>query len=162
MSYRSNTITHEEILAAGQAPAPRLELLRIAAAIVDGIPARRFSLNVVRERKAGRPGTYKPRSMDASCGSVCCGIGWLTLHPSFQALGLGWDAEESVVTWNDRWQSFPEAGSKLFGITWDEAHRLFRELTYQEQEGPESADMHKRIFRKRVVEFLQRHEQVAT
>lgn len=96
---------------------PNYNLLRDAAAIIDGIPPMNFRLS----------GWYKDRDKapEANCGTIACALGWLALHPKFQALGLkprhNWlGAVPSVLHYSPM-----ESAARLFGITHDEAVDLF-------------------------------------
>ena len=122
---------------------PNLELLREAAAIIDGIPAKRFNLN------SAHNGHDEPHD----CGTVACAIGWLGMHPKFQAIGL----RTSRVTWpgNVMWQGVDTdcfiAAMELFGLSYVEARNTF---------GPHSArgGGHKTEFRSRVVKLLESYK----
>jgi hypothetical protein len=52
------------------------ELFIEAYEILDGIPDERFNLSEIANKK------------ELDCGTLACGMGWLAMHPKFQALGL--------------------------------------------------------------------------
>lgn len=124
---------------------PNFELLKDAYEIIDGIPSENFNLDTWRKRDEG-----------ATCGTIACAAGWLTLHPKFQELGL-----KSVVG-HGHYLHRPvfngkeniDALAELFGIKWADALRLFREKGYLESGG------HKQVFLRRLREFLQEHGQL--
>lgn len=57
---------------------PKYELLRAAHAILSRIPSESISLDAVQSLQGDSP----------TCGTVCCGLGWLAHHPRFQSAGL--------------------------------------------------------------------------
>lgn len=50
------------------------ENIAVLHSIIDGIPERLIDLCL-----------YKQKS---HCGTICCGAGWATMHPYFQAQGI--------------------------------------------------------------------------
>lgn len=138
-------------------PTQNYELLREAAAIIDGIPARRFNLGSIIRTKNGQPVT---KATDR--GAVGCGLGWLGLHPKFQALGLVtsydptrsfWEEERLVYKQQDYYPSnFDKVAADLFGISQSDAHNLFKPNSY-------AAGSDKAEFRRRVVAFLKANGQ---
>jgi hypothetical protein len=123
---------------------PNFELLKDAYEIVDGIPAENFNLNQWRKKDRGM-----------SCGTIACAAGWLSLHPKFQALGLGYrdfGIEGYQVTFGDEYHF--AALAELFNIGNTQAHVLFGSAHEFEPEG------HKAEFLKPVRVFLQKHGQL--
>jgi hypothetical protein len=124
-------------------PTPNFELLKDAYEIVDGIPAENFDLNAWRTKDCG-----------ASCGTIACAAGWLSLHPKFQALGLGYEnrgVEGYQVTFGTDYH-FPALAS-LFNISYSQAQGLFGLAE-------EPGYAHKDLFLSRVRRFLERHGQL--
>jgi hypothetical protein len=128
------------------------ELLREAAAIVDGIPVNRFNLAQVLYRN-GAP-NYRGKLSPNHCGTVGCALGWLSLHPEFQALGLT-NNDQGGLLLNGEWCHYAEAGAQIFGITDAESADLFCPAG---DSGLDSGADHyltdKALFRHRVVKFL--------
>lgn len=54
------------------------ERLALAYQIIGGIPARAIDLEEVEKQYGKR----------LDCGTICCSLGWLSLHPTFTELGL--------------------------------------------------------------------------
>jgi hypothetical protein len=75
-------------------PENQVENLRMAYAIMAGIPAERVSLPDVRatEPWGAEPG-ITDRRLKQSCGSVACVAGWLSAHPYFKRQGLRYEVE---------------------------------------------------------------------
>jgi len=57
----------------------KYEVLRMAAAIVDGIPEERFTFNL---------SSWSAFVDGSRCGTLHCAGGWLAVHPAMNALGL--------------------------------------------------------------------------
>lgn len=127
-------------------PKPKFDLLREAAAIIDGIPERHVYLNIVMFQSAA---VEKPKELPKECGSVGCFIGWLGQHPKFQRLGLRTN-EKNDVFFKGRRVSYDVAANRLFDISYADAGRLF---------GPAGApsEDHKEVLRRRIRSFLQDH-----
>ncbi|KVH64446.1 hypothetical protein WS89_03960 [Burkholderia sp. MSMB1072] len=119
---------------------PNFELLKDAYEIIDGIPPRNFNLDTWRKHDDG-----------ATCGTIACAAGWLTLHPKFQNLGLKVSNESSPV-FNDK--ESMSALADLFRIDWDNAFQLFREKRVSE------LGTHKQVFLRRLRAFLKEHGQL--
>jgi hypothetical protein len=122
---------------------PNFELLKDAYEIIDGIPAENIDLDNWRARDNGM-----------NCGTVACTIGWLTLHPKFQALGLRYDGAQPgydmIAVGDERGYAALE---KLFGINSTIAWALFRPAHTTKRS-------HKKIALKRIRDFLARHGQL--
>jgi hypothetical protein len=121
---------------------PNFELLKDAYEIIDGIPEENIHLDNWRSRDEGK-----------SCGTIACTIGWLTLHPKFQALGLHYDTSRAgpdmIAVGNERGFQVIE---KLFGLNFNDAWKLF---------GPaHTFKSHKPIALGRIREFLREHGQL--
>lgn len=54
------------------------ERLAMAYQVIDGIPDEAINLESYRSKKGKTLG----------CGTICCGAGWLALHPVFREMGL--------------------------------------------------------------------------
>jgi hypothetical protein len=123
---------------------PNWELLKDAYEIADGIPAENFNLNEWRRRDEG-----------ASCGTIACAAGWLSLHPKFRALGLDYKdvpGHGRQITFRNDYHF--DAIAELFNITGAQAYQLFG----QASEVPYRA--HKELFLSRLRKFLERHGQL--
>jgi len=127
---------------------PNFELLKDAYAIIEGIPEGNFHLD-----------TWRTRDEGASCGTIACAGGWLTLHPKFRELGLGVDSYD----FPNRFNNFPtfngethnKALARFFGITESDADDLFRQRTRYEREGTD-----KELFLRRLRSFLAKRGQL--
>ncbi|RQT26117.1 hypothetical protein [Burkholderia contaminans] len=126
---------------------PNFELLKDAYEIIAGIPSANMNLN-----------TWRTRDEGATCGTIACAAGWLTLHPKFQDLGLKVSNESSHPNHLSRpvfnGKENMAALADLFRIDWDDAFQLFREKTVSER------GTHKQIFLRRLREFLREHGQL--
>lgn len=134
---------------------PNFELLKDAYEIISGIPDDNLALNRWRTKDQG-----------SSCGTIACAAGWLTLHPKFQALGLGvkhteWDSGMGP------WPSFQgkdriDALAKLFRLDFDDAYGLFCERwkTPTLALGLPENGSDKQVFLARVRKFLSKHGQL--
>lgn len=126
---------------------PNYALLRHAYAILDGIPQDAINLNTVIANK-----TQKDH---LECGALACGIGWLSLHPKFNAIGLR--AKKIRGSWELSYQgrlvNYESAASLVFGITEQQAHKLF---------GAEFTDLkqHKGILLSRIRSYLRERGQL--
>ncbi|KVQ35727.1 hypothetical protein WK03_35250 [Burkholderia cepacia] len=124
---------------------PNFELLKDAYEIIDGIPFKNFNLDTWRKRDDG-----------ATCGTIACAAGWLTLHPKFKELGL------KTEVGSGKFQHRPvfngkenmDALADLFGIELSDALQLFREKRQFEQ------GTHKQVFLWRLRSFLEAHGQL--
>lgn len=117
---------------------PNYELLKDAYAIIGGIPNNVVYLNVI-ERQRGA-------SLD--CGTICCGMGWLSHHPQFQQLGLA-PAPRTYgsLRWKGRTVRYDEAAARLFGISVYDARGLFTASLANKER-------HKNILLNRIMRFL--------
>ena len=75
--------------------AKQIENLRVAYAIMAGIPAERIKLSIYRRNAQGyvRVSGWNDKDFINDCGSVGCMAGWLSAHPHFKCQGLKWNAE---------------------------------------------------------------------
>ncbi|CAG9229283.1 hypothetical protein [Burkholderia vietnamiensis] len=120
---------------------PNFELLKDAYEIIDGIPEENLNLNAWRTRNRG-----------ATCGTIACAAGWLTLHPKFQTLGLTVHGSHGVPKYRDH--THYAALAALFEIETDDAEVLFKTALHDARKS------HKEIFRERVRDFLEKHGQL--
>jgi hypothetical protein len=145
---------------------PKYALLREAYAIVGGIPEHAFWMNSILERKG----------VSLSCGTVACALGWLGMHPKFQAkTGLATVSRTSLnssgsttfknkpmwydvaaadvfgITMNEAAQLYDVAAADVFGITMNEAAQLFGVAKHDELK---RWGTHKEVFLARVRNFL--------
>lgn len=121
---------------------PNYELLRQAYAILDGIPQEVYDLNTV---------VTKHGNKSVKCGTIACGIGWLSQHPKFKALGLRHTSDG--LYFKRQPVSYWTAGARVFGIDEDEAGSLFRSTTAPRK-------THKRILLDRIKIFLGKNGQL--
>lgn len=150
---------------------PRIDWpkLREAAAIIDGIPAKRFNLDLVHSQTSrnGFPADAKPDTQVHSCGSLGCAIGWLACHPSFNdklRLGVVSGAVSGSYvhlqtkrpgesSWSNT--SFAYAAMNVFGLPRFEASDLFGPVYGHERCSPSD----KILFRQRIVRLFDRYDQ---
>lgn len=125
---------------------PNFKLLAELHAIIDGIPDERFRLDEMLTSSSRRPSAH-------NCDTVGCALGWASLHPTFQALGLGFDGTEFTIDGLLN-LSYGEVGTRLFDIPRNESFKLFCPAI---DTGSSRSD--KEIFKERVREFFVRHGQ---
>lgn len=149
---------------------PNFDLLREAAAIIDGIPRKHFDLREILSSPElddfdRRPLTDAPKH--AACGAIGCAMGWLALHPKFNAIGLTVSAKEASygsVLWCGDTSDYATAASELFDIAYSEALWLFSppgssKYDY-EIDGKDFADLSsKQLFKHRIRKFFAEHGQ---
>lgn len=136
------------------------ELLRDAYAIIDGIPDDAIHLNYIVSRRGETP----------ACGTIACTLGFLAMHPQFQALGLGLKHTLGMqLTMHGHVTSFRSAAHEIFGLNEAETEAVFGSYGVgaydpdlvggfvQSHDGKKPS--HKQLFKLRVVEFLREHGQ---
>jgi len=131
---------------------PNWELLKDAYAILDGIPERAIYLDCIRKRG--------PRSQ--GCGAIACGIGWLGMHPKFQALGVKTVGEgyRSRVEVNGTREDYVDAAAALFNIEKTNGKNLFSSAGNSDYDPAGDwgwhcpADQHKEVLLRRFRHFL--------
>lgn len=64
------------------------ELIEKAYTILGGIPTENVELDA-----------WVQNSVQPSCGTLACGLGWLTMHPYFTRLGLQFSSPEPMWAW---------------------------------------------------------------
>jgi hypothetical protein len=136
-----------------------LEKLKDAYAILDGIPTHKLNLNEVLGSFSG----------DLSCGTIACGAGWLSLHPTFLSdtrvsaeMGqfrcgerLQWKIRHAALT-NSRvltTTGYSLAMALVFDIDYDDANRLFAPAECRDQ-----LYNHKAILLARLHAYIKHHE----
>lgn len=129
-------------------PTPNFELLKDAHAIIDGMPAENVNLNSWRRTDRG-----------ATCGTIACAGGWLTLHPQFKALGLLYArSAENVIFKNPVDGNITHTGwsalAQVFSLTKEDAERLFGGAWL------EPLPTHRSVFLRRIRDFLEEHGQL--
>jgi hypothetical protein len=130
---------------------PKFELLKEAYAILGGIPSKVINLNSIQE-KEGKA---------LSCGTICCGIGWLGHHPKFQALGL--KTKENGVSYKGEDSYYEDAASNLFNIDYKSAEELFApgyDICNSLEKGASPLLSHKQRLLYRFRTYLRRHGQL--
>lgn len=130
-----------------------IEELRIAYSILDGIPNKRFNLQLIANKT----------SLD--CGTIACGVGWLALHPRYQARGFRlWNdrsgsLSESIgvrnIRTDERWHpfSYNRAASAMLGIPSEDADRLFAQEYWTDR----NIGNDKRVLLRRLRKYIQEH-----
>jgi hypothetical protein len=125
--------------------------LRDIAAIVDGIPDKHFNLDVYANSMLVLHGLKQP-----TCGTIGCAVGWLSRHPDLAPPHLHGCHGPWRVAAVDR-----ISGVKVLTTSWEdvelrsEVNRIFDSITdYHEEKLP-----HKTIFARRVIKFLDDHQQ---
>lgn len=99
----------------------KTELLKTAYAIIDGIPAKRLDLNLIAN------------SNDPSqCGTIACVMGFLGMHPTFQARGLE-TTQHNHVLYNGVKTHYAEAAMEIFSMAQHEAFNLFGGADWSER-----------------------------
>ncbi len=121
---------------------PNFELLRDAAAVLDGIPEKRFTMGL-NCLYGGVHEAYKT----SACGSIACGLGWLAIHG-----GFGFSAEDLDGV------NYSYVAADAFKIHRDQAFSLFT------GHGGGKYDLDftgtdKALLRHRIVSFLREHNQ---
>lgn len=158
---------------------PRFKLLRKAAAIIDGIPEDHFNLSQVMRPPHGWEEAITITSPAGAqhCGAIGCAIGWLGLHPKFQARGLLTvfrRPEDNMLGTlqmyvDDEPESYDTAAALIFRLVHDDgepdedaANKLFSapfESPYDNTLSATGSQSHKEMFRHRVRCFLEEHGQ---
>ncbi|GAC1605787.1 MAG: hypothetical protein NVS3B3_04320 [Aquirhabdus sp.] len=129
---------------------PNFELLKDAYAIIDGIPEKQFDLETFVKKGSNKP----------TCCTIACALGYLAMHPQFNALGLT-ISEDAVLMLNGRLSFFYEdVASMIFNISSNDARNLF---IFAGGSALEPKDIHnvsdKQNWKLRVKAFLQSHGQ---
>ncbi len=131
--------------------ATKYPLLRDAIAIIMGIPNDRLNLCLVRRN----PVDWHSHKDAHHCGTVGCAIGWLSLHPQFNALGLKPGRDPADLVLKGREVTFQVAAARLFGITEDEGIDLFAPaMSIECDSGLSPLTPHKEMLRLRVRKFF--------
>lgn len=125
-----------------------IELLREAYAIIDGIPDNRFNLRDFAKNVDAKP--ISP----SRCGTVACAAGWLAMHPTFKAMGLGLSADGELKYPGFSCAAWSYILGKIFDCGYDEALHLFRPRTYAELDSPKTD---KQVWQARVRKYLKKH-----
>lgn len=123
--------------------APDYAGIRLLAAIVEGMPDRKFDLKDIsnRERLDG------PKDMH-ECGTTACALGVACIHPAFAKKKLRFIAERGLLGPGTTINSYYEdTAAEAFNITPAEAYTLFRPNFNHEL--PD-----KQEFKQRVIRFL--------
>jgi len=123
------------------------DLLREALAIVDGVPDERLWMGAINHNLYA----WQNSNVPTDCGTVGCAIGWISMHPKFNALGLTSDNMGRLML-DGNLCTFVAAAEKVFGLPKADALRLFEPLTAEEENLGLRCD--KQAFRIRVVDFF--------
>lgn len=121
------------------------ERLLLLADFLEAIPRDRIDL------RSWRVGVFFLGHNDHKCGTTACALGWATVMPEFQDLGLafrategGFDGAPSVPmpgmkgdTWEQRWYGL-DAAMHLFHLDYRRARWLFMPLAYRLSTGTTS------------------------
>jgi hypothetical protein len=131
----------------------KIELLKEAYAIIDGIPEQAFDL----EKIITDGGT------SVGCGTVACAAGWLSIHPKFGKL-LGADVtlngESTTIYWpGGQW--WDDAVGKVFKLDTTQVRNIFasrRMSDYDYEDDTDETDTtamtDKQLWQHRVKTFL--------
>lgn len=104
---------------------PNYELLKDAYAVLAGIPESQIQLDTVITKL----GTGKHKQ----CGTIACGIGWLSLHPSFKKLLRPEISQSTCIFWkpvgggNYRTLLIGNAAAAVFGVSYADGLALFND-----------------------------------
>ncbi len=138
---------------------PNFELIKDAYQILGGIPARQFNLLTLIEKRTGK----------RECGTIACGMGWLSIHPRFKKL-LGaeikqdsYDLQYTDICYEGIYSnSYTDAAQKTFGITTTDVMNLFspRGGSSYDSRGLLSTADDKTILLNRIISFLRSHGQL--
>ena len=108
-------------------------LLREAYAIIDGIPDDRFNLR-----------TYANSTDPNHCGTIACAVGWLAMHPTFNALGLtlrrGEFGDDDPMPFCPEGYDGFSSVARTLGISYGIAYTIFQCRDYPEYE-PEGSEL---------------------
>ena len=140
---------------------PNFELLRVAAAIIDGIPSRVFDLDMIADQDGVSMDNAEPLKAKR-CGTVACAMGWISMHPTFNALGLevtALSAYNGRVLMHGLLMSYARAAERLFEISQDDADNLFISHGESDYDDRRSTSTSKELFKSRVRQFLAEHDQ---
>lgn len=138
----------------------KIDLLKDAYEIIDGIPTQHFNLNRWVHEDGASCSTN-------GCGTIACAGGWLALHPKFNELGLrmkwnrgnGRGYNTQVVTYGSGSVSAFEALAKVFNIAEQDARKLFSAAYHSDYDQAifrvrGNNISHKELFKSRVKKFL--------
>ncbi|MDY7537558.1 hypothetical protein RGU72_04735 [Undibacterium sp. 5I1] len=126
---------------------PNFELLKDAYAIIDGIPDKQFDLDRV---------VSKGYAKKADCNTIACAIGFLAMHPQFNALGLSYSPPNGLQFKGRQLDSYKTVISKVFGVSEDDARNLFGAAYSSDYDPPFSDRSHKKLWQHRVMRFLEK------
>lgn len=123
------------------------DLLEYAYAIIDGIPDERIDLETYSSNGINWHENCNPHH----CGTIGCPLGWLGMHPYFQALGL--QTRGTYITLSDIPYDFVSVGKELFNITKDQSGTLFGPRRDRKRSDKRLSD--KQVFQARMRALLQ-------
>lgn len=91
----------------------QIENLKVAYAVMGGIPAKRINLDLYRTKPYACDPLPNDKAFLNDCGSAGCIAGWLSAHPHFKAQGLRVprDGRYPTIGRMETW----EAAQRLFG-----------------------------------------------
>lgn len=98
-------------------PGPNFELLKDAYQIIDGIPEVAFALERI----------FLKKGESLKSGTIACAAGWLSTHPQFRAMGLGWDQDSEILTIDgcEFRNAYSQQMAQIFNLPLEVAQRLF-------------------------------------
>lgn len=97
--------------------APNFRRLQMAYDIFKDIPRNRVNLNQV-VRKCDAENNH--------CGTIACGMGWLSLTPSFNRLGVRYDVDYGILVYKGSKQlDYDDIAERIFNIDSETASYLF-------------------------------------
>lgn len=99
-----------------------IERIRTLYAVLAGIPNKHMRLSMWINVEHPYAGTPTARKLVHNCGSTACALGWATLYPEFQKLGLRANIDERPMFGD---HGGYVAAQEFFCLSEDEAHVLF-------------------------------------
>lgn len=129
---------------------PNIPLLLKAYAFYQQLPEKAINLNLVVTQLTSDADT------DYKYDTICCGMGWLALHPEFNALGLSLDTKGEYLLWQGVSGSYLMIACELFGVTPEQSMGLFASISIVDSFDPAFAS-HKQELLRRFDAFFAQH-----
>lgn len=118
--------------------ATRLRRLNHFVAVLEAVPVKKFRMShFLKENYFDNPlhVTVPANFIQVKCQTAGCGLGWAALDKTFRKAGLRVKSEEfGLEIYGNVFFKDEEgigAGAGFFGITRDEAEKLFLEVPYR-------------------------------
>ena len=129
---------------------PNIPLLLKAYAFYQQLPEKAINLNLVVTQLTSDADT------DYKYDTICCGMGWLALHPEFNALGLSLDTKGEYLLWQGKSGSYLEVACEMFDLTLAQSVGLFESVSIVDALDPAFAS-HKQELLRRFDVFFTKH-----